>query len=142
MEDRLRQRSRDLQLVETSDTEAALRALSSGRADAYVGNMMVAGYLIHRLNLSNLEVSGDPGLTGSALHFAVLREQAMLAELLDHALASVTNSEREAILARWLPSADSLDWRELLALGWPNSFYQSIWYHHPPMKMVDQLYRW
>lgn len=60
MEDRLRQRSRDLQLVETSDTEAALRALSSGRADAYVGNMMAAGYLIHRLNLSNLEVSGDP----------------------------------------------------------------------------------
>ncbi|SFA67342.1 response regulator [Metapseudomonas otitidis] len=119
MEDRLRQRSRDLQLVETSDTEAALRALSSGRADAYVGNMMAAGYLIHRLNLSNLEVSGDPGLAGSALHFAVLREQAMLAELLDHALASVTNSEREAILARWLPPADSVDWRELLALGWP-----------------------
>ncbi|WP_271104102.1 response regulator [Pseudomonas tohonis] len=119
MQGMLRERAPDLLLVETADTEAALRAVSSGRADAYVGNMIVASYLIRQLNLSNLELRGESGLGSSQLHFAVRRDWQQLAGLIDHALGSIDREEREAIMDRWLPPLTEFNWRKAAEVGWP-----------------------
>ncbi|MBD9417357.1 response regulator [Pseudomonas sp. PDM16] len=115
----LREKVPDVRLLEVRDTEAALRAVSSGRADAYVGDMIVASYLIRELNLTNLELRGETGLANSEFHFAVRRDEAQLVDLLNAALLDLSGQEQEAIQERWLPPLTAFNWRRLLEVGWP-----------------------
>ncbi len=115
----LRERVAGVRLLEVTDTEAALRAVSSGRADAYVGDMIVASHLIRELNLTNLELRGETGLSSSEFRFAVRPDWPQLTRLLDQALDSVSMQEQEEIKERWLPPLTAFNWRRLLAVGWP-----------------------
>ncbi|PAU65136.1 histidine kinase [Pseudomonas sp. PIC25] len=105
--------------VETADTEQALRLVSSGKADAYVGNMTVASYLIRQHNLTNLELRGETGIQTGDLHFAVRRDWPELVELMDRALAALDEQERQAIRDRWLPPLTEFNWRKALEVAWP-----------------------
>lgn len=115
----LREAVPDVRILEVRDTEAALRAVSSGRADAYVGDMIVASYLIRELNLTNLELRGETGLSSSEFRFATQRDNGQLVALLDKALASLGDEEQEAIKERWLPPLTAFNLRRLLQVGWP-----------------------
>jgi two-component system sensor histidine kinase/response regulator len=115
----LRQAVPDVRIVEVGDTEAALRAVSSGRADAYVGDMIVASYLVRELNLTNLELRGETGLSTSEFRFAARRADPQLIALLDKALASLSDEEQAAIKERWLPPLTAFNLRRLLQVGWP-----------------------
>ena len=115
----LRERVPDVRWLEVVDTREALRAVSSGRADAYVGDMIVASYQIRELNLTNLELRGETGLSTSEFRFAVRQDWPQLVGLLDLALEQVSHEEREAIKERWLPPLTVFNWRRLLQLGWP-----------------------
>ncbi|MDF3937122.1 ATP-binding protein [Pseudomonas citronellolis] len=105
--------------VVVDDTGEALKAVSSGQADAYVGNLISTNYLLGQLNLSNLEVRGDSGLDNSQVRFAVRRELAPLVPLLDRALASLDDADHERIRQQWLPQIDPFDWTQLLQAAWP-----------------------
>lgn len=115
----LREQVEGVQLLEVGDTEAALRAVSSGRADAYVGDMIVASYLIRELNLTNLELRGETGLSASEFRFAVRQDWPQLVSLLNLAMSDLSDTEQEAIKERWLPPLTVFNWRRLLAVGWP-----------------------
>jgi two-component system, sensor histidine kinase and response regulator len=115
----LRERVADVRLLEVKDSAAALRAVSSGSADAYVGDMIVASYLIRELNLTNLELRGETGLSTSEFRFAVRQDWPQLVDLLNQALEQVSHEEREAIKERWLPPLSVFNWRRLLQVGWP-----------------------
>ncbi|MBM7062841.1 transporter substrate-binding domain-containing protein [Pseudomonas sp. UL073] len=117
--DLLRRRVPEVLLVDALSTESALRAVSTGRADAYVGDMVVASYLIRKNSLANLEMRGESSLAGNEIRFAVRRDWPILVDLFNQALASLDESERAAVEARWMPSLNSTDWRHLLAKGWP-----------------------
>ncbi|HSC84611.1 MAG TPA: response regulator [Pseudomonas sp.] len=119
LHDLLRKQVPDVRLLDVTDTEEALRAVSSGRAEAYVGDMIVASYLIRELNLTNLELRGESGLSNSEFRFAVRRDLPVLQGLLNQALATVSDAESEAIKERWLPPLTSFNWRRLLQVGWP-----------------------
>jgi len=108
-----------IDFVITEDSSSALKAVSTGRADAYVGNLITSSYLIEQLALSNLEVRGDSGLGNSQVRFGVRKELAPLVPLLDRALSDVSRSEEESIQARWLPALDVFDWMHLLQIAWP-----------------------
>ena len=90
-----------------ADTAAALKAVSWGQADAYVGNREAAAWLIRQLGLRNLHFSGDVDEGPAELAFALPRhaEWRPLAELIDKALASIGVDERRRIETRWLASA-------------------------------------
>lgn len=107
------------QVIEVGSTEDALRTVSSGGADAYVGNMIVASYLIRKLSLANLELRGESGLLRSELHFAVRRDWPQLVGVLDKALDSLEREEHDQILDRWLPPLTAFSWQGLFAVGWP-----------------------
>ncbi|MFP6798194.1 MAG: response regulator [Pseudomonas sp.] len=115
----LREQVEGVQLIEVGDTEAALRAVSSGRADAYVGDMIVASYLIRELNLTNLELRGETGLSSSEFRFAVRPDWPQLVSLLNLAMNDLSDTEEEAIKERWLPPLTAFNWRRLLDVGWP-----------------------
>jgi two-component system sensor histidine kinase/response regulator len=118
-EDLLRAAVPQAQLIEVASAEDALRAVSSGGADAYIGNMIVASYLVRKLSLANIEIRGESGLLRSELHFATRRDWPQLAAVLDKGLESLDREEHEQILDRWLPPLSAFNWRSLFIVGWP-----------------------
>jgi PAS domain S-box-containing protein len=106
-------------IVNVADTEAALRAVASGRADAYVGDLIVSSFLINRLNLANVDLRGEAGFSTSQLHFAVRKDWPELAALLDRAIDTISDAERQDIRDRWLPRVSSIDWEEIAGKYWP-----------------------
>ncbi len=108
-------------IVNVADTEAALRAVASGRADAYVGDLIVSTFLINRLNLANLDLRGEAGFSTSQLHFAVRKDW-------PRACRAARPRDRDdqrcrtgrAIRDRWLPRvADHRLGRDRPAKYWP-----------------------
>ncbi|WP_395022654.1 response regulator [Dongia sp.] len=108
-----------VKIVNVEDTEAALRAVASGRADAYVGDLIVSTFLISRLNLANLDLRGEAGFKTSELHFAVRKDWPELAGLIDRAIETISDAERQEIRDRWLPHVASIDWGDIAAKYWP-----------------------
>jgi|UPI0006800476 PAS domain S-box-containing protein len=93
-----------IELLPVANTLEALKKLSWGEVDAYVGNRSVAQWLIEEQQLSNLHFSGDPGFGPALQRFAVHQDPAWvpLVSILDKALNSITEDERRVILNRWL----------------------------------------
>ncbi|HJV59548.1 MAG TPA: transporter substrate-binding domain-containing protein [Albitalea sp.] len=99
----IRERHPRAQIVEFADSAAALRGVSEGQADVYLGALPTTSFLVEKLLLTNLEVRGPWHSTLSALHLGVRKGDQMLLGLLDKALASTTLAERQAIHRRWAP---------------------------------------
>jgi PAS domain S-box-containing protein len=108
-----------INLMPVDDTEAALRAVSGGRADAYVGDLIVASFMIDRLNLANLAPHAEAGLPTSALRFGVRKDWPELAALLDRAIDTIGDGDRRRIRDRWLPNLAAIDWMEVAKTYWP-----------------------
>ena len=94
----------EIEVVTVANTGEALRHLSWGRADAYVGNQLVGHWLATRLQLANLIIAGDAGFAPNPQRFAVHKDDSLrpLVELIDKALASIPPEERLAIERRWV----------------------------------------
>ncbi len=100
----LQQNHPQIQLKPVPTTADALRAVSWGNADAYIGNRAAAQWLIQQEQLLNLVYRGD-GETGPAgLSFAVHREPewAPLSGLIDKALTTISVDEKQQIMQKWL----------------------------------------
>ncbi len=99
----LRERHPKAELVEFADSAAALRGVSEGEADVYLGALPTTSFLVEKLLLTNLEVRSPSHSSQSALHFGVRKELLPLRGILDKALASITLAERQEIHRRWVP---------------------------------------
>jgi polar amino acid transport system substrate-binding protein len=95
----------EIELKPVASTVAALRAVSSGEVDAYVGSDAVVRWLIQEHQITNLLVVGEAGLEPLSFRFGVLKdpEWSPLAGLLNKVLGSITEKERLTIRQRWLP---------------------------------------
>jgi len=89
-------------------TLAALKAVSFGQADAYVGSLAAAGWLINTEHLTNLTFSGDPQLGVAPQRFAVIKDPKWtpFIAIVNKTLASIPEQRRRAIERRWLPFSD------------------------------------
>ena len=90
-------------LAEFADSAAALRGVSEGQADVYLGALPTTSFLVEKLLLTNLEVRSPSHSGQSALHFGVRKAYWPLRGILDKALASITLTERQEIHRRWVP---------------------------------------
>lgn len=99
----LRERHPNATVIEVDDSTAALRAVSEGRADAYLGALPATSFLVEKLLLTNLEVRSPSHSTQSALHFGVRKEFWPLRNIIDKTLATITLAERQEIHRRWVP---------------------------------------
>ncbi|MGE5147749.1 MAG: PAS-domain containing protein, partial [Candidatus Eiseniibacteriota bacterium] len=88
--------------IETDGTLAALMMVARGQADAYVGGLASASYLIERNQLTNLQIAAPADLPDSDQRFAVRGDWPLLASAIDKALAAVTPAETLAIRRTWL----------------------------------------
>ena len=98
-------------------TDAYL-AVATGRCYATVANLGNASYLIPRLGITNLKISGVmPEFTRS--RFAVRKDWAILAGIIDKYFASLSEVERNVMIEKWvrLDVPEQFDWGTLLRVA-------------------------
>ncbi len=101
MQELLRHDHPEIKLVPAENIHDALSMVSSGKADAYIGDAASANYVIKREGMLNLSFSGDTHYQ-SHHRMAATKANPELATLLAKALADIPQSEKEAIQNRWL----------------------------------------
>ncbi len=90
-----------IHVFEVPKTEDALFALATGAADAYVGNLANASYLVKANHLDNLVVTAATRYGINAQAMAVRRDWPELAALIDKGIAAMAPEERIAISQKW-----------------------------------------
>ncbi|WP_421901805.1 PAS domain S-box protein [Maridesulfovibrio sp.] len=91
------------------NTSDALHAVSSGAADAYVGNRAVALYLIKNELITNLHIQGKIKGFVSYNAMGVRKDWPILHKILQKALDTISPAERDAIFGQWVkPEGDTV----------------------------------
>ena len=104
MHDLLRTEAPAIDLSVQDTTRDALLALSNGKADAYVGNLIVTDYLMQAYGIVNLTMAGPTPFGSHTQAMATHREWAPLISLIDKGLASIPAEQHIAIRQHWLGS--------------------------------------
>lgn len=100
-----RQRYPDYRYVLVPSMREALAAVAAGEAEATVGNVAVASYLISKLGLSNLRVAGAFTNEERTVHLAVRKDWPELASILEKAVKAIPDVEIQALQSQWIPAA-------------------------------------
>lgn len=90
-----------IRLVQTEDSLAALRLVSSGEAAATIEDLGVASHLIRSYGLTNLKITGPTPFQFDPT-FAVRRDLPELQRILGKTIASITPQERYRIYEEWV----------------------------------------
>ncbi len=90
-------------------TRDALLAVSAGGADAYVGNLLVADYLMQAHGIVNLRVAGATPFGEHRQAMVTRQEWAPLISLIDKGLKAIPAEQHAAIRQRWLASVGDGD---------------------------------
>jgi PAS domain S-box-containing protein len=89
-----------LVIVEVDKPEEALKKLLSGQVDYFIGVLLTTDVMIKEEGFASIRVVGDTPF-GRPQHMGVREDWPMLQNLLNKALQSITEEERNAIFARW-----------------------------------------
>lgn len=91
----------DLQIELVPDLKSALRKVSFGMADAFVGDLATASFYSESEGITNLRIAGEtdpPNISG----FAVRTDWPELGAILEKSVASLTDQEKNDIYAKWI----------------------------------------
>lgn len=99
--DLIRNKYPDIQIDLVEDLKAALRKVSFGIADAFVGDLATASFYIELEKITNLKLAGEtdpPNISG----FAVRSDWPELSSILAKGVAQITDDERKQIYQKWI----------------------------------------
>ena len=85
----------------TTSNNAALEAVSFSHADAYIGNIAVATYIIKEKYLSNLKIVNKMPDIRTDVSVAIDKHQPILHSILEKSLAAISQDERHTITQKW-----------------------------------------
>ena len=91
-----------IQLLVTDTTLEALQAVSTSKADAYIGNLAVASYLIQEHGLINLKVAAPSSFDDHKMAIGIRMDQPELASILEKTLNAMPVESRDQIKQEWL----------------------------------------
>jgi two-component system, NarL family, sensor histidine kinase EvgS len=103
-EDHLRRVMLGIKLQAYPESADALKAVSFGDADVFVGPLPLALYQIDRLLLLNLDLRGELNVGFGAYRMAISKKDPRLVSIVDKALNAITPEEDVAIRGRWSPA--------------------------------------
>jgi len=83
--------------------EEAVQAVALGKADAYIGNLAVAGHFIQKHLLTNLNIVAKMPFEKTRLCLTVRKDWPELVTIFNKVLEQVSKQEQNRILAKWLP---------------------------------------
>ena len=116
-QDLLEQDYPDRKFYLANNLEQALKALSKGKVDAYVGNLASITYTTQKLRLTNLKVATTTPYEFE-LAFAVRKDWPQLVNILNKSLESLSDSERTKIYNHWISVRfeRGIDWTPIFQL--------------------------
>ncbi len=94
----------------------ALQTVSAGAADAYIGNLAAAVWLIEKNGLANLKIAAPTDYGNYDLYFAVRSDYPELAGILNKAVSEITREDHQKIRQKWLSVRyeEKIDWQFIL----------------------------
>ncbi len=84
----------------------ALKAVALGTADAYFGDLGMAGYLIQVNGLTNLKIAAPTDIENQPMGFGIRNDWPEFVAILNKALASISDDERVSINKKWISLVD------------------------------------
>lgn len=108
----LEERHPEISLHIANNSRSALEALTTGQADAYVGDLTVALFLIEKWGYANIKVAAPTPYGTHDQAMAVRPDWPELASLIDRFLGAMKPEEHAALKRRWLGNRDQrqVDW--------------------------------
>ena len=113
LEDILKKEYPNIKLYKTKNTEEAIEAVASNKADAVIHNLSTIEYLINKNWLSNLKtivLKDDNIQTIVPLHLGVKKDNLVLKSILEKANQNISEKDTRNLVDKWLK----------------NSFYEEI----------------
>jgi len=92
----------DLELVKVASVQAGLDLVERGEVFAFVDNMLVIGYQMAQSQLVDLKIAGETPYA-NAQAMAVRKDWTILAGIVQKALDTISETERNEIYQRWVP---------------------------------------
>jgi PAS domain S-box-containing protein len=91
-----------IKLVRAESALSGLEMLQRGEVFAYIDNLLIIGYFQSKMKITSIKIAGQTPYV-HAQCMAVRKDWAPLAGILQKALASISESERNEIYRKWLP---------------------------------------
>ena len=101
LEELLKKEYPEIKYVYVKNKEEALKKVSKGEIYASVNALMGAAFLIRKNNLLNIKIAGETKRTNQ-YRIGVDKNDSVLVSVLDKAVKSITNQEKEQIVSRWI----------------------------------------
>jgi two-component system sensor histidine kinase/response regulator len=92
---------KNIRIREYESPAKAVDAVKRGEAQAYMGNKLVASYLLSANNIRSLEIHGQSNETSDTNVIAVRKDWPELTSILDRALASIPHNTLKGIMDKW-----------------------------------------
>lgn len=92
----------EIRLVRVKSVQQGLELLQQGRVFAYIDNMLVVGYYMAKLKMTGLKIAGETPYV-NAQSMAVRKDWVIFTGILDKAIDSISEGERNDIYQKWLP---------------------------------------
>jgi len=137
----------DIRIHPAHDHLQALEAVSTKQADAYIGPLPVAGYLMFHKRLTHLKIAAPSGYPPAEVTFGVRNDWPELVALLDKAIATVSRQEVDAIFRKWVPVSyeREVDWTRVwqwiagIVIGFTCLLVASLWWNRKlAQEMADR----
>ena len=91
-------------MVEVSSILEGLKAVSLGKADAFIDSIGSVSYLLENNYIPNLRIISDinhDDLDAPDIHMGVSKDKIILKNILDKAMASISRKEKRELAKRW-----------------------------------------
>ena len=98
----IKQNYPDIKLHLVNNPLEKLKAIATGKVDAAQGNLAVFSYLLKKNNLFNLRFAAPSDIKGGSLSMGVRKDWPMLTGILNKALASISQEDRDRIQHNWV----------------------------------------
>ena len=85
----------------STSSKDSLEAVSTGKADAYLGNMSVATYVKNKYLLNNIKIINIAEGLDTKISMAVDKDNRMLYNIMEKSIKSITHKEHLMLRGRW-----------------------------------------
>ena len=101
LEEYLRTHHSDIKLIYVKNKKEGLEKVSNGEIYATVNALMGGAYLISKYNLANIKIAGETGRMNQ-YRIGVDKNNTILLNILNKAVQSILESEKEKIVSQWV----------------------------------------
>jgi signal transduction histidine kinase/DNA-binding response OmpR family regulator len=96
--------------------EVALTSVATGSEIAYIGNLTTTNYLINSNGLTNLRFVSFEAEKQQALHVAVRKEWPQLISIINKAMNSISEAEKNSINDKWIDFKTDIDYGPIIRI--------------------------